>query len=98
MPRTLLGRVRFYLFAAVCYILAMLAYLPPRRRMPVDFHFVLWVSLPLGVIWVLAYVAATWQCGKRTLWLLPGAPLALYWPVWLLLNHIPNCYWAGNCV
>jgi hypothetical protein len=26
-----------------------------------------------------------------------GAPLALYWPVWLMFNRTPTCYWRGNC-
>jgi hypothetical protein len=32
------------------------------------------------------------------LWLLFGALLALYWPVWLLFNRTPECYWHHNCI
>jgi hypothetical protein len=32
------------------------------------------------------------------LWILVGAPMALYWPIWLLFHHFPSCYYSGNCI
>lgn len=80
------------------YLVAVIAWFPPRRYMPVDFHFVLFGSLPLAGIWI-TLVAVCLACFRRRGFaVVLGAPLALYWPIWLLFNRIPECYWRGNCI
>jgi hypothetical protein len=93
-----LSKRRSSLLLVLSFGIAVLAYLPPQRRMPLDFHFVLWVSLPLAGLWTVGTATCLCKFGRSTLLMLFGAPLALYWPVWLLFNHIPNCYWQGNCI
>jgi len=70
----------------------------PQRSMPLDFYAMLWWSIPLACLWTLLFVGATFRFGRKALWLLFGAPFSFYWPVWLLLNGLPACYWHRNCV
>src|SRR5436853_374115 len=78
-------------------ILAFAAWVGPVR-MPLDFPYMLWCSLPVAMVWCFTAAFAGLRFRKRAFWLLVGAPFALYWPVWLLFNGIPECYWLGNCV
>jgi hypothetical protein len=78
-------------------LIALVGWLAPQQ-MPIDIHSLLWYSLPLAGLWLgLLGLAGLWLRTKA-LWLLIGAPLALYWPIWLLLNGIPSCYWNRTCV
>jgi hypothetical protein len=54
-------------------------------------------GIPLAIIWAAILAFCVWRYKKRGLWLLMGAPLALYWPIWRLLHHLPSCYYSGNC-
>jgi hypothetical protein len=65
--------------------------------MPLDFHTMLWWSFPLACVWALMFGISAYHFGKRTIWMVFGAPLALYWPVWLALHGLPQCYWHHNC-
>jgi hypothetical protein len=47
---------------------------------------------------VLTVGVSAYRFGRKSLWMLVATPPALYWPVWLVLNGIPACYWHGNCV
>jgi hypothetical protein len=78
-------------------VLAFVDWVIPQTR-PIDFHAVLWLSLPLTCLWALMIALAAYRFGRKSLWMLVGVPLALYWPIWLLLNGIPACYWSGNWV
>jgi hypothetical protein len=80
------------------FLVALVGSLAPQRRMPVDFHLMLWFSLPLSGIWLATAIASIFRFRQKGLWLLIGAPFALYWPVWLMFNHIPTCYWLHNCI
>jgi hypothetical protein len=80
------------------FVLAYFARTAPETTMPVDFHAALWVSIPLAFLWSAIFVFIALQFKKMALWMLLGAPLALYWPFWLLLHGIPSCYKLGNCV
>jgi hypothetical protein len=88
----------FTIVMAFSLVLAFSGWRAPQGRMPLDFHSMLWWSLPLAGLWMLIGAISAFRFRKRALWLLIGAPLALYWPFWLLLNGIPACYWHRNCV
>ena len=80
------------------FVIACIGLLVPQRQMPINFHLMLWLSLPLAGIWLATAIASIFRFHKKALWMLIGAPLALYWPVWLMLNRIPACYWHRNCM
>lgn len=80
------------------FLVAVVGLVAPQRRMPIDFHLMLWLSLPLAGIWLATSIVSIFRFHKKALWMLVGAPLALYWPLWLMFNRIPECYWHGNCV
>jgi len=90
--------LRSKVFLVGSIIIAALGWYLPQRRMPLDFHVMLWWSIPIACAWFLLLIVAALWLKRRAFWMLLGAPLALYWPIWLLLNHIPPCYWQGNCV
>jgi len=93
------GTKRWFWFALVFSLLvALLGLLAPQRRMPIDFHLMLRLSLPAAGIWLATAIVSIFRFHKKALWMLLGAPLALYWPLWLIFNNIPACYWHGNCV
>ena len=99
MPSKGVSQKHWFIIAlATSLVVAFWAWDAPQGQMPLNFHSMLWRSLPLAGIWVLTLVISAFRFRKRALWLLAGAPLALYWPVWLLLNGIPACYWHGSCV
>lgn len=88
----------FKTVVAVSFVLAYLGWQAPQVRMGLDFHSMLWWSLPLACLWTLTVAFSMGWFGRRkSLWMLLGAPLALYWPVWLVINGLPPCYWLGNC-
>ena len=51
--------------------------------MPINIHAVLWWSIPLASLWALTVGVSAYRFGRKSLWMLFAAPLALYWPVWL---------------
>gem|GEM_PF-3079688 len=65
--------------------------------MPLKFHTMLWWSLPLTGLWLFIVSISILHFRKKGLWLLIGAPPALYWAIWLLINNLPSCYWTHNC-
>ena len=79
------------------FLFALVSLAAPQRRMPVAFHLMFWLSLPLAGLWLATLIVSIFRFHKKALWMLLGAPLALYWPLWLMFNHIPACYWQGNC-
>ncbi len=42
------------------------------------------VSIALHLLWAALVSATLWTHGRRGLWLLSGAPLALFWPSFLV--------------
>ena len=65
--------------------------------MPLDYDALIWRSIPYTLAWTLILLYALFRYKRLGLWLLLGAPMALYWPIWLIFNHFPSCYYAGNC-
>jgi hypothetical protein len=93
------GTKLWFSFAFVLsFLVALAGLLAPQRRMPIDFHMVLWLSLPFTGIWLAISIISVFRFHKKALWMLFGAPLALYWPLWLMFNRIPACYWHRNCM
>jgi hypothetical protein len=58
----------------------------PSHQMPIDYSAIPTVCVPLAAIWAVVLGFAIWRYKLRGLWLLMGAPMALYWPIWWLLN------------
>src|SRR5690349_9990791 len=88
----------FKTVVALSLVLALIGFMVPSRQMPLDYRYMLWCSLPIALVWVLVVGWAGSRFRKLALWLLIGAPLALYWPIWLWLNGIPGCFWSGTCI
>ena len=97
-PQRISGTHWFRILLAASLVVAVVGWDAPQGQMPLNFHNMLWRSLPLAGIWLLMVIISAFRFRKKALWLLIAAPLALYWPVWLLFNGIPPCYWHGNCV
>ena len=55
-------------------------------------------SIPFAIAWVVILAFCLSRYKKRGLWLLVGAPMALYWPIGLRFNHFPHCFYLHNCV
>ena len=53
---------------------------------------------PFGYRGAVIVVAAVFLFRRRAAWLFIGAPIAFYWPVWLLVHGYPPCWYMGNCV
>ena len=81
----------------VSLVAAFLGWQAPTRRMPIDYEATIWWSVPIAIGWAMILAFCLWRHKKRGLWLVVGAPMALYWPVWLLFNHFPPCYYLHNC-
>jgi hypothetical protein len=79
-------------------LIAFLGWMAPNRQRPLNYDAMIWRSIPYALAWTLAVTFALVRFRTRGLWLLLGAPMALYWPVWLLFNHFPGCYYTHNCV
>ena len=88
---------KYWLWLTASLVIAFLAWGIPARGMPVDYQAVISTSIPLAVVWSLALAFGVRRYSKRGLWLLLGAPMALYWPIWLLFNHFPPCYYTSSC-
>ena|SRR5215472_9343669 len=68
----------------VSLVAAFLGWQAPTRRMPIDYEATIWWSVPIAIGWAMILAFCLWRHKKRGLWLIVGAPMALYWPVWLL--------------
>jgi hypothetical protein len=99
MPTQTVARMQWFRIVLIAsFVAAWFSWAAPGRGAPTDFHTILWWSLPLAFLWVSMVGVSAYRFGRKALWMLFGAPLALYWPVWLVLNGIPACYWRRNCV
>ena len=88
----------FTLTILVSFIVAVVTFIAPGQRRPIDYRVVLWLSIPLACVWLVIAVGCVVRFHRKGLWVLIGTPLALYWPVWLIVAGVPACYWHGNCV
>jgi hypothetical protein len=90
-------RLSFGIALTASLIVAFLGFQIPVWGMPVDYHAMITVSIPLAIVWTILFALCLWRFGRRGWWAILGTPLALYWPVWLIFNHLPPCYYAHNC-
>jgi hypothetical protein len=78
-------------------LIAFFSWIAPADQMPLDYRAMIWRSIPFASAWLLVVMYALRRYKCLGLVLLLGAPIALYWPIWLMFNHFPPCYYAGNC-
>jgi hypothetical protein len=69
----------------------------PRIVGSIDYGSVLFVSLPLSLLWLILAIYAFAKYRKRGLWTLLGLPLALYWP-YITFALYYECYAHHNCL
>jgi hypothetical protein len=81
----------------ISLVFAYLSWTAPSYRMPLDYDAMISRSVPFAIAWAGVVAVSLWRYKRRGLWLLLGAPMALYWPVWLLFNNFPPCYYLRNC-
>jgi hypothetical protein len=89
---------KYWIWFAASLAVASLGCFAPARHMPLEYDAMLWRSIPLATFWALMLGFCLLRYKKRGLWLLVAAPLALYWPMWLMFHGFPSCYYSGNCV
>jgi hypothetical protein len=82
---------RYWLILMASLIVACIGWYAPSHRMPLDYDAV------ISVVWAAILGFCLWRYKSRGLWLVWGTPLALYWPIWLLFNRFPACYYSHNC-
>lgn len=87
----------FWSLLAVSLVIAFLSYSAPATQMPLNYDAMIWRSVPLAILWGIVLAVSLWRLKTWGLWLLLGAPWALYWPIWLIFNHFPPCYYAHMC-
>jgi hypothetical protein len=92
------GKMSFGIALLLSMLVAILSYQMPAQRMPLEYHAMLTVSIPLAVVWIAIFASCMWRYGKRGLWLILGAPFALWWPIWMAFHHFPSCYYSHNCI
>ena len=68
-------------------------YLFPPGRWDVPVRISVWISL----VWFVTFVACIFRFRKKGLWFLVGAPLALYWPLVLLMIVVSCSLDARRC-
>lgn len=79
-------------------MIAFLGWTAPTGQMPLNYGAMLSRSVPYAVAWSLVLIVSLVRFKARGLWVLLGAPMALYWPIWLLFNHFPSCYYSRSCM
>jgi hypothetical protein len=89
---------KYWLTLIASFVIGYLGWSAPSYRMPIDYDAMVSRSVPLAATWVAISAFCLWHFKKRGLWALLGTPMALYWPIWLLFNHFPACYYLHNCV
>ena len=88
---------RYWTALVFSLVLAWLSLRAPTYRMPIDYHAIISRSIPFFAMWAAILALSFWRYKRRALWLLLGAPMALFWPVWLIFNRFPPCYYLHNC-
>jgi hypothetical protein len=84
-------------FAASLFV-AFLSYQIPALQRPLDYRAMITISIPLAIVWAVFFAFSVWRFRKRGLWLIVGAPLAFWWPMWMVFNHFPRCYYSQTCM
>lgn len=88
---------KFWMLFSISLLIVFLSWIAPVRQMPLNYNAMIWRSIPFTSVWLLVAVYALLRYKWRGLVLLLAAPMALYWSIWLMFNHFPFCYYAGNC-
>jgi hypothetical protein len=91
-------KLSFGIALSASLIVAFLGFQIPARHWPRDYDAMITVSVPLAIVWAILFALCLWRSGRRGLWAILGAPVALWWPVWMIFNHFPPCYYAHNCI
>lgn len=87
----------FWFVFAASMVVACLGNFAPRHTMPYDYSAIVSWTIPLAVVWGAIVITSVFLYRKRALWLLVGAPIALFWPAWLLVNGYQACWYMRNC-
>jgi hypothetical protein len=88
---------KLWMLFSISLLIAFLSWIAPVRQMPLDYDAMIRRSIPCASAWLLVVVYALPRYKWYGLIFLLGAPMALYWPIWLMFNHFPPCYYAGDC-
>jgi hypothetical protein len=89
---------KYWIALTASLVFAYLGSRAPSYRLLLDYDAMISRSIPFAIAWAVILAFCLWRYEKRGLWLLAGAPIALYWPIWLLFNHFPPRYYLHNCV
>jgi hypothetical protein len=95
-PPTTLSRSRWIVLTA-SLVVGYMGWAAPQSQMPLDYNSMISRSIPCAILWGMVLIFSVWRYKKRGLWVLVGTPMALYWPIWLLFNQFPQCYYLHNC-
>ena len=90
--------LKFWITLAASFVIAYLSWSAPTHQMPLDYGAMISRSVPFAGAWALVLAFSLWRHKTRGLWLLAGSPMAFYWPMWLLFNRFPPCYYSHNCI
>jgi len=88
----------FYPLAFGVYLLAIVIWWVPSRRMPIDYYEMFHVGYPIIAAWAALLIFVTYKFRLRSLWLIPSSVPALFWPIHTAIYGLPQCYHIGNCI
>ena len=91
-------KISYWIACAASLLVAVLGHMLPARQMPLDYRAMITMSIPLAVVWAVLFAFFVWRFRMRGIWLVVGAPLALWWPLWMVFNDFPPCYYSHNCI
>jgi hypothetical protein len=91
------GKLSFGIALTTSLLVAILSEELPNRQRPLDYNTLITFSIPSAIVWAILFALCLRRFGKRGWWAIIGAPLALWWPVWMIFNHFPPRYYSHNC-
>jgi hypothetical protein len=91
-------RLNFGIALTLSVLVAIVGYAIPSGQRPLNYSAMITASIPLAIVWLIILGICVWRYRKRGVWLLVGAPFALWWPIWMIFNHFPSCYYSHNCI
>jgi hypothetical protein len=92
------GSKKLWMVFLPSMLIAFFGWTAPSGQTPLNYAAMLRMSIPCAAAWALVLAFSLVRFKRRGLWLLLGAPMAMYWPVWLMFNHLPLCYYNHNCM
>ena len=98
LTQSIMPTHRFRVVLVASFVLACFTWAGPGRGMPINVHAVLWWSIPLASLWALTVGVSAYRFGRKSLWMLFAAPLALYCSRPETALHICTTVWkpAGS--